>query len=438
MDDKKVFITGSHVWAAEQEQFQMSFFGIGKKSSGLKRDNRIELSNIHIDASLYTLVIPTYNRPALLDRLLSYLERQQPSFSILVLDSSPEPARSENRTRIEKSALNVRHLTFDTSIHPYLKMQAGLKEVTTPFVSACADDDFVVLAGVAECLNILQANPTAAAAHGWYFNWQDTGARFDLTYLVQRASAVAGEGPMERLRHFIQAYDVIFYALHRTDVMQEAFRFVGEMRSTLAGETLMGFSTVIQGPVLRVDSAYYGRNTNESVSIDAWHPHQIMADRPSRLFEDYPRLKQILIELCQKNGMKESAELASEILDLSFLSYIGPFLRKDVCNLIIEDKQAGKSSVDIARHIWQVFVLPGKRGINYQSSLYSPDGEIYLPAQFRKGESKKIDYHYDLPLPQGGSRHYVILFEFLFAEASPPPALDRKKLQWLMQTIALY
>jgi hypothetical protein len=83
----------------------------------------------------YSLLIPTYNRPAHLARLLRFLERQQATFRIAVLDSSAEEARRANREAVRASGCDVRHLEFDSAIPPFEKFWRGAMQVETPFAS---------------------------------------------------------------------------------------------------------------------------------------------------------------------------------------------------------------------------------------------------------------------------------------------------------------
>ena len=69
----------------------------------------------------HSILIPTYNRPANLRRLLSYFERSGLDLPVLVLDSSTDEQKTENRAVVRKSSLDVAIHEFDSSLHPFEK-----------------------------------------------------------------------------------------------------------------------------------------------------------------------------------------------------------------------------------------------------------------------------------------------------------------------------
>src|SRR5258706_8484819 len=95
-------------------------------------------------ARTYTLLIPTFNRPDLLGRLLTYLSRQSARFRLFVLDSSSDADKAKNAETVSSVKLPIRHLQYDSGISPFDKFRIGTYTVETQFVSLCADDDVVV------------------------------------------------------------------------------------------------------------------------------------------------------------------------------------------------------------------------------------------------------------------------------------------------------
>ena len=95
-------------------------------------------------ARSYTLLIPTFNRPDLLGRLLTYLEKQSAGFAVVVLDSSFPDNKAKNADVVSSVTLNIKRIEFDERISPFDKFRAGIEAIETQFVSLCADDDIVV------------------------------------------------------------------------------------------------------------------------------------------------------------------------------------------------------------------------------------------------------------------------------------------------------
>ena len=88
----------------------------------------------------FTLVIPTYNRPKLLEALLTYLSAQPQRCHVLVLDSSQPQPRAANRKIVELAELKLDYAEFPSEMHPFDKFREGVHKVATEFCALCADE----------------------------------------------------------------------------------------------------------------------------------------------------------------------------------------------------------------------------------------------------------------------------------------------------------
>jgi glycosyltransferase domain-containing protein len=182
----------------------------------------------------------------MLTRLLGYLEREQSHFPIIVLDSSHDADRARNAARIAQSPLAVRIAASDASADPYVSIRAGLKLVTTPYCSICADDDVILLPALHECLSVLEADQTVSAAHGLYFTFSEAKF-FDLLSIANRGPSVDVDDPLLRVRQLFAHYEPLLHAVHRTAVLQDVFARVGEVQTTLGVELRRPHRRVGQG-----------------------------------------------------------------------------------------------------------------------------------------------------------------------------------------------
>lgn len=384
----------------------------------------------------YTLLIPTYNRPRELARLLHYLKSAGAAFPILVLDSSAAPAMTQNRDTIRQSTLNIRHQDFPTDLHPFEKFLAGTRMVETPFCSMCADDDFVLLPALQDCIAALSARPEAAAAHGNYFNFIENINGFNLSYVVQRGNRIDDPSPVARTRHMLSNYEVLFYAVFRTADFTRILESIRNFRTTLGAEVWLAGATAAAGCILRIDRFYLGRNTDVSLSPDAWHPHEILCKFPERLSEDLPALQSNLIAALHQAGAIEQEPLLQQMIELLWLRYIGPFLRSDAIDFILDKRLAGDDGKQTLVQFWDTFVA-STRSIHPMVPLTGRDGSSYAPEALRDGYSPR-DYFVDTVTPQGERRRYNIFFEFLFPDLKPPCRTDLSSLNELLAAAHLY
>jgi glycosyltransferase domain-containing protein len=225
---------------------------------------------------MLTIVIPTYNRPNELRRLLEF-QRSSASISIIVLDGSTENIGLIN-SQVCHSFKCVEHYKFPSSMHLGLRLSAGLKMVKTPFVAFCGDDDFLFPAAAVECAAFLQNNDGFAAAIGQVWTMQyfaekhilrrgaafgkglDFGTRFDHSRFIQRA-------------FFYFAYTLLgsiplFYAVRRTEQAQQAFSLINDSLKYSSMELLTNCSLLIEGKVAKLPIAFGVRDYASETTRD--------------------------------------------------------------------------------------------------------------------------------------------------------------------------
>jgi len=303
---------------------------------------------------LYTLIIPTYNRPTHLLRLLRYIFSFKPSFRILILDSSNADVQEFNSSTLSHQAGEVEHIRFDPSIDVSSKFEQGIAMVKTPYCSFCADDDIVFVDSVMACIKYLEANPDYTAAHGYYFNFQ-FGERVVISSVVYWRDALTADVPLMRLVALMKNYEAVAYATYRTEVLRSIFSLARRVNTVLCRELLLGAATVLNGKVYRLPQFYYGRSTDASHPLESWHPHEILANSPEILLNDYVRYREALLEYLQPiNGEPLSQQL--RVFDLAHLRYLHNFLAPEILDFIIDRSLAGENGDSITRAIWARWV----------------------------------------------------------------------------------
>ncbi|MBO6783777.1 MAG: TIGR00180 family glycosyltransferase [Alphaproteobacteria bacterium] len=384
----------------------------------------------------HTLVIPTYNRPGNLGRLLGYLERAGFDSPVLVFDSSSAENRSENLELCNASPMDVTHFGFDEEIHPFVKMREGLQNVRTDFCSACADDDLVFVDSLAELFEVLETNTAYAAVHGNYVNFKESDSVFRIVSVAQRGSQAASENALQRVREFMSDYTVLFYALFRTEVMQACFAPMDALRTTLMRELASSTLAVANGPVVRRDLFYMGRNTDESASYDAWHPHQILATEPEVLFKDFAAFRTLLAETVDRVDNHPDRNTTA-LLDLLALRYLAPFLRSDVIDFIVQEKMVlNHDSRTTVENLWATFVATPNRTKHPQVPLFEDNNWTFAPGVLHPNAPRQ-DYLAEGRGPDG-SRTYFLHNELFFEDGSPICTLGREATEFLLDEFDRY
>ena len=294
---------------------------------------------------LFTLVIPTYNRPECLGRLLRYLEAGGVEFRIRVLDSSRGPERRENQRIAKASSLNYEYVEFDEKTHPFDKFRAGVAGVTTPFCCLCADDDILLPDGLIASVRFLEANPDYAVAHGYYFQFMVDHSELRLTTITYYTPSYDEADPIARVHALMRHYQALTYGVYRTDVLQRIFAAVIPVTSLLARELLSSALATVEGRVARLPLLYHGRNLGPSSGHVNWHPLEWLIRDPKGLFGEYASYRALLAGAIQcRPDETRSKEEIERLLDLIHMQYLIRHAPDETFDFIVRESLDGKDA----------------------------------------------------------------------------------------------
>jgi len=402
----------------------------------------------------YTLIVPTYNRPALMSRQLLYLARRRFPYPVMILDSSEDDAFGRNAASIAAAPhLSIRHERYPSAIAPYEKFANGLDLVATPYASFCADDDLLFTETIDACLALLDNNPSFIGAHGLYLNFHEKDGEFLVTYTVYDGPAIDGEDGLARVTNQMRAYQAVFYAIFRTPVLRDSMRVASGMSFVLFQELAQSALALVKGGVARLDRFYMARNTGPSIPYSNWHPHQIIADNAAALFEQYAIYRDVIVEALAKEAhLRDTLGAARmrQVLDVAHLRYLSPLLYAPILDYIMEQNRAGATTAAIAEGIWEGFVMP--RRPPYPRRPYRPKAlktrlrmrlNHYWPGRYLKGRPPprfltEGDDWLDSVAFDGQQRRYVLYYEFLQRELANGRRIGPSDVEQILRHFNLY
>ena len=308
----------------------------------------------------FTLVVPTYNRPAELARLLGYLARQRTGCPVLVLDSSEPATQVANSAAAAKLDCNISLKSLDPQIPVWEKFWRGSEEVDTEFCSLCADDDVVLLETLGRLVEFLQAHPDHSVAHGQYFTFYLDG-HVGITRSIHRGASLDQDDPVARLLALFRNYEAVTYGVYRTAVMRSVLRDVQSVGSMLARELLGGALTVVHGKAARLPFFYYGRSHLPSHPYLSWHPLDSLVSSPEGLFRDYAVYRNILLAGFKSVGYEtRSGSDLARLIDLIHLRYLSDYVKPGVMDYLTEQTMAGTPRPKIMQGLWSVQAREGE------------------------------------------------------------------------------
>lgn len=301
---------------------------------------------------LFTLVVPTYNRPDDLNLLLRFLERGKIGFKILVLDSSGPECRERNRAIVAGAALQVELVEYDESTHPFDKFRDGVSRVQTTFCQLCADDDLIFADNIARCVAEMIRDPEVAVAHGYYFMFNPRATELmDLTFILYFSNSITQDDPLARLWQQFRQYQALTYGVYRRDVLVRVFDAIRPVSSLLGRELLSGAVSLVHGKMLRLPLLTNGRNMGPSGEYRHWHPLEWLAASPEGLFEEYRRYRDILMaELAQLPNYTRPEEETRRLLDMMHTFYLAHHAPVEAHDYIMDNALQGKDIYSIWPH----------------------------------------------------------------------------------------
>lgn len=193
---------------------------------------------------ILTLVIPTHERGALLDKVLRYYAPL--GLSTVVVDSSAQPYAKAGEFP------TLRYIHCPGRPFPHKLRQPVAEHVHTPFMFFCPDDMFMSPRALGRCLEHLQANPACSSAQGLYFGMPMDGDRAGLRAMYVNMDnhdmRIDAAQPQERMLQLFLSYIPTFYAVFRTDCWQNQLaRFPDAIRNYVMAEFFFALCTAIHG-----------------------------------------------------------------------------------------------------------------------------------------------------------------------------------------------
>jgi len=275
-----------------------------------------------------TIIIPTYNRPAYLRRILDYYSQYGEDFSIIVADSSSSENKKINKDIISSiSNLDIQHLDhYSTEINPYYKFADMVNYAKEEYCVFCADDDFITPNGIKQSVDFLEKNPDFAVAHGYHIVFHqitdEAGTQqfcWSPTYSHQ---SIPFPDPRDRLNQHLSNYSQpTIYAVHRTDflrlIFEEMAKFTNDDRF---GELLPSVLTLIYGKMKCLDMLYAAR---ESIPTSAGRTSKRLIDfiRDGTYNEKYAKFGHCLSAHLSKQSNLDIEE-SEKIVDEAMSAYL--------------------------------------------------------------------------------------------------------------------
>lgn len=214
-----------------------------------------------------SIIIPTYNRPAYLRRILDYYNDCGKDFNIIVADSSSNENKRLNKRIIQGFPnINISYLNdYPPELRWFHKVADAVNHVEEKYCVLCADDDFVTPNGINQSVDFLEKNPDFTVAHGYYIGFylktDEEGNQQFYWKPAYSHESITFSDPKLRLNYHLSNYSQLtIYGVHRADflkvILEETAKFTDDDRF---GELLPSMLTLIYGKMKCLDVLYGAR-----------------------------------------------------------------------------------------------------------------------------------------------------------------------------------
>lgn len=303
-----------------------------------------------------TIIIPTFNRPRYLKRILSYYDKYGRDFNIIVADSSSNEKKKLNKKNILLfSDLNVQYLdNYSSKINPVYKITDALNYINTKYSVLCADDDFITPNGISRSVDFLEKNPNFSCAHGHYISFYFKNDKKEGKKLywqpVYPFKSISFANAKERLSFHFSSYYPTIYAIHRTDLLKMIFKetieFIDDDRF---GELLPSMFDLIYGKMKKIDVLYSARE----MIIDS-------ASRTSKNVKDFTKdgtymKKYIKFKTCLAKHLSKKSQLSidesKKVIDEAMSAYLKKSYSKSFKGILIGKMSNILKALDLPEYV---------------------------------------------------------------------------------------
>lgn len=284
----------------------------------------------HAALSELTLVVLTYNRAAMVQRLLNYLSQQAPEITLVLLDHGDDESQLSNAAAIASFSPAIRHLRLPVEMPLQEVLLKGCDEMTTRFSAFCPDDDIPVIDGIIDAVSMLITDARMVCAQGYVLSLTETDSAMYFGPVEDYVPSYDDDAPLKRLSNMMRRYQPVFFGFYRTETLVWAIRKFAVAKifnlNIMFQEFFYAALVCSRGGIGRSHSILLWRRVAGShTDRRRIHPYHQLIDNPSQLAADYLVFREQLIPYYLNE--KDSGSSAQEsgvrrLFDLVFLQFL--------------------------------------------------------------------------------------------------------------------
>ncbi|EJM69777.1 putative glycosyltransferase [Pseudomonas sp. GM50] len=259
----------------------------------------------------FTVVVISHNRNAFLRRTLQYYSSYP--CTVLVLDSSVEG--DEHMAR-DFPSVDYRHLPQFTYQGLQEKLTYGVNQVTTPYMVFAADDDFLLHGALTESVEFLEGNPDYGLCHGYGMMYLARATEVNYYRRDKRVQEdYNSQQPEDRVMQFMDQFLPPFYAVTRTDLLQQWFSLLPAGTSFEWQEIGHAFYLLACSRARILPIPYIVREANYGASDHSTNVLTVLTYKDAKTVADREQFAQFLASIPTQFSDSDPARVKQIVLD---------------------------------------------------------------------------------------------------------------------------
>ncbi len=275
-----------------------------------------------------TLVVVTYNRPTMVQRLVRYLCSQAPELLLVLVDHGDPESQESNAIALSSLSTAVRHLRLPEEMLLDEVLVRATDQLSTPYAAFCPDDDIPVIDGIFAALSMLSEDSDMVCAHGYILSLTETNTAMYFGPVEDYVPSYNNAEPLARLFSMMRRYQPLFWSFYRTEILVWVMHEVAaaKLSNSMFQEFFHAALVCSRGKIGRAPSiSLWRRVTDSHVDRRRIHPFHQLIDNPSLLGANYKEFCDKLLPYYIEDVSRvtsDNAFVVSRVIDLVFVQFL--------------------------------------------------------------------------------------------------------------------
>lgn len=242
-------------------------------------------------------------------------------YDYFIADGSSDDANEKLFSSLNLPNVKYKRYPEDKTVALFLaKVLDATRQVDTPYLMMCDNDDFLNFYGMPDCLAALAANPDAVCSGGplvgvSHVRKPDSRILYSLPFKIVPSSAkLSGRGGLDALQQMFRDYSHMYYNVFRTEACRAIWEDINrlEISNIFLVELLQAELTFCHGKYIESRANHYIRLTNPTSSV-----------AKSAGENDIPHLQKIYFDEAYRAEVLRISSHVATLLHVDLYSFLG-------------------------------------------------------------------------------------------------------------------